>query len=226
MGMLLAITAIVLAGAGVAIAYFLTHRDSSERHDHHRRDDLRGHPGSRRAKNAKMPALIGLNVAAARTTLQRLELQPAVTPTASTKQPGTVLAQSPAAGSKLAPGSTVTLVVAQARSATTASTSTGATTSETTTRHDDHRATTTAAPPQPATATMPDVSSQKEQAAVQSLNSAGILPSLAFVPGTDPLGTVTGQAKAAGSTVPYHSHMSRSTSRAVPATSRRSRCRA
>ena len=54
---------------------------------------------------------------------------------------------------------------------------------------------------------MPDVSSQKEQAAVQSLNSAGILPSLAFVPGTDPLGTVTGQAKAAGATVPYHSHV-------------------
>lgn len=203
MGMLLAITAIVLAGAGVAIAYFLTHRDSSNATTTTVVTTSAGTPVPATAKNAKMPALIGLNVAAARTTLQRLELQPAVTPTASKQQPGTVLAQSPAAGSKLAPGSTVTLVVAQPPSSTTASTSTGATTSETTTAE----TTTTAAPPQPATSTMPDVSSQKEQAAVQSLNSAGILPSLAFVPGTDPLGTVTGQAKAAGSTVPYHSHV-------------------
>jgi beta-lactam-binding protein with PASTA domain len=206
MGMLLAITAILLAGAGVAIAYFLTHRDKSSDTTTTVVTTSAGTPVPATAKNKKMPRLIGQNVVAARTTLQRLELQPAVTPTASTQKPGTVLEQSPAAGSKLAPGSTVTLVVAQARSATTASTGTGATTtttSETTTAE----TTTTTAPPQPTTATMPDVSSQKEQAAVQSLNSAGILPSLAFVPGTDPLGTVTGQAKAAGATVPYHSHV-------------------
>jgi serine/threonine-protein kinase len=187
----------------VAIAYFLTHRDSSSATTTTVVTTSAGTPVPARAKNAKMPALIGLDIAAARTALQRLELQPAVTPTASKQQPGTVLAQSPAAGSKLAPGSTVTLVVAQPPSSTTASTSTGATTSETTTAE----TTTTAAPPQPTTSTMPDVSSQNEQAAVQSLNSAGILPSLAFVPGSDPLGTVTSQAKAAGSTVPYHSHV-------------------
>ena len=187
-----------------------------ERHDHDHRDHLRGHPVPATAKNKKMPRLIGQNVVAARTTLQQLELQPAVTPTASTQKPGTVLEQSPAAGSKLAPGSTVTLVVAQARSATTASSSTGATTttSETTTAD----TTTTTAPPQPTTATMPDVSSQKEQAAVQSLNSAGILPSLAFVPGTDPLGTVQARRRPPARRCPT-TRTSRSTSRAVPATS-------
>jgi beta-lactam-binding protein with PASTA domain len=55
--------------------------------------------------------------------------------------------------------------------------------------------------------TVPDVSSTTEAAAVQSLNRAGIIASLAFVPGSDPLGTVEVQAKQSGTTVPYHSHM-------------------
>ena len=42
---------------------------------------------------------------------------------------------------------------------------------------------------------------------MQSLNRAGIIASLAFIPGSDPLGTVEGQAKQSGTTVPYHSHM-------------------
>jgi serine/threonine-protein kinase len=54
---------------------------------------------------------------------------------------------------------------------------------------------------------MPDVSGQTEQQAVQALNRAGILASLAFVPGTDPLGTVVGQAKSAGTKLGYHAHV-------------------
>jgi beta-lactam-binding protein with PASTA domain len=200
--MLLAITAIVLAGAGVAIAYFLTHRDSSSDPTTTTIVTSAGTPAPATAKT--MPRLIGKNVTTARTTLAGLDVQSAVTPTASKQQAGTVLAQSPAAGSKLTSGSTVTLVVAQASSETTASTSSGETSTSNATTAET---TTTAAPRQPATVTMPDVSSQKEQAAVQSLNSAGILPSLAFVPGRDPLGTVTGQARAAGSTFAYHSHV-------------------
>ena len=54
---------------------------------------------------------------------------------------------------------------------------------------------------------MPDVTSQSEAAAVQALDQAGILASLFFVPGSDPLGTVEQQAKSSGTTVPYHSHV-------------------
>jgi beta-lactam-binding protein with PASTA domain len=54
---------------------------------------------------------------------------------------------------------------------------------------------------------MPDVSGQKEAGAVQALDQAGILASLVFVPASDPLGTVEQQAKSAGTTVPYHSHV-------------------
>jgi beta-lactam-binding protein with PASTA domain len=54
---------------------------------------------------------------------------------------------------------------------------------------------------------MPDVSGQKEASSVQAMNEAGILASLVFVPGSDPLGTVVRAAKAGGTTVPYHSHV-------------------
>ena len=48
---------------------------------------------------------------------------------------------------------------------------------------------------------------RQEAAAVQALGQAGILASLAFIPGSDPLGTVVAQAKSSGRTVPYHSHV-------------------
>jgi beta-lactam-binding protein with PASTA domain len=54
---------------------------------------------------------------------------------------------------------------------------------------------------------MPDVSNQTEQAAVTAMNRVGILASLFFVPADDPLGTVEQQAKPAGTTLPYHSHV-------------------
>ena len=60
---------------------------------------------------------------------------------------------------------------------------------------------------------MPDVSGQSEQAAVTSLNRAGILASLFFVPASDELGTVEQQAKAAGTNLPYHSHVQLNISR-------------
>ena len=60
---------------------------------------------------------------------------------------------------------------------------------------------------------MPDVSGQKEAAAVTALNSAGILASLVFVPAGDPLGTIVQQAKPSGTTLPFHSHVQLNVSR-------------
>jgi serine/threonine-protein kinase len=54
---------------------------------------------------------------------------------------------------------------------------------------------------------MPDVTTQAEPAAAQAMFQAGIIPSLFFVPGTDPLGTVEQQAKPAGTKLPYHAHV-------------------
>jgi beta-lactam-binding protein with PASTA domain len=206
-GMLLALAAIALAAAGIAIAYFLTHRDNGSNVT----TTVVTTSGTA-AAGRPMPKLIGQKLAAAKATLLTLGIQPTVTPQTSKEPAGTVLAQAPQVGTTLTRGTLVTLVVAQAKqqattstqATTTAPTSTQATSTAPTTT----AATTTAsAPPPPQTATVPDVSNQTEAAAAQSLNRQGILASLAFIPGSDPLGTVEGQAKHAGTTVAYHSHM-------------------
>lgn len=208
-GMLLALAVLALAAAGIAIAYFLTHRDNGSNVT----TTVVTTSGTASAGQT-MPKLTGKKLPAAKTTLLALGIEPAVTPQTSKQPAGTVLAQAPGAGTTLTRGTPVTLVVAQAKqqatTSTEATTSTGATTTAPTTTAPTTTApttTTAATPPPPQTATVPDLSSQTEAAAVQSLNRAGIIASLAFIPGSDPLGTVKGQAKQAGTTVEYHSHM-------------------
>jgi beta-lactam-binding protein with PASTA domain len=203
--MLLAILAIALAAAGVAIAYFLTHRDNGSNVT-----TVITTSGTA-ATGKKMPKLTGRKIDAAKADLLALGIRPAVTPQTSKAPAGTVLAQAPEVGSTLTRSTPVTLVVAQAEHHATTSTQETTSTASTTTTAET--TTTASAPPPPSTATVPDVSNQTEAAAVQSLNRAGILASLAFIPGSDPLGTVEGQAKPSGTSVPYHSHMQINVSR-------------
>ena len=149
------------------------------------------------APKVTLPDLTGMSFDAAQAKLDQLGLDSAKTEVTSDKTAGTVVDQAPKADAKLDKGSTVTLSVAKAAGGTT---STGQSTTPTTTA-----ASTT--PAQPQNATVPDVTGQTEAAAVQALGQAGILASLFFVPGTDALGTVEQQAKSAGTTVPYHSHV-------------------
>ncbi|HEY4413712.1 MAG TPA: PASTA domain-containing protein, partial [Gaiellaceae bacterium] len=140
-----------------------------------------------------VPNLVGQPVASARSSLTGLGLRAATTSVTMPGKPaGTVVDQAPKPGKKLAKNGLVTLSVVKAPGA-------GQTTATT--------ATTTASTSQPQTATVPDVSSQNEPAAVQALTQAGILPSLVFVSSSDPLGTVEAQAKPQGTTVPYRSHL-------------------
>jgi serine/threonine-protein kinase len=153
-----------------------------------------------------VPSLAGLPVIDAKTKLAALGLKATTTPVTSTSQPaGTVIDQAPKAGSKLAKGSTVTLSVVKAPAASTTPTTTAATTTAPTT--------TAAAPAQPQSATVPDVQGQQESSAAQAFGQAGVLASLAFVPGSDSLGTVVSQAKPSGTTVPYHAHVQLNISR-------------
>jgi beta-lactam-binding protein with PASTA domain len=50
--------------------------------------------------------------------------------------------------------------------------------------------------------TVPDLSGKSEAAAVDTLDQAGLLPSIVFVPSQDPLGTVEAQSKSAGMSLP------------------------
>jgi beta-lactam-binding protein with PASTA domain len=153
------------------------------------------------ASQVAMPQLTGTSIADARAALGKLGLQSTVTQVTSDKQAGTVVDQAPKQGSKLAKGSYVTLSVAKANPQQTTTMTPSTTTSP---------AATTTAPtpaPQPTTATMPDVTNQSEAAAAQSMSSAGLLPSIFFVPGSDPLGTVEQQAKPAGTKLTYRAHV-------------------
>jgi hypothetical protein len=108
---------------------------------------------------------------------------------------------------------TVVATVPSNNQATTSATTTAATTAptttgkSTTTTSTTDTSPTTTTPPPPQNATMPDVAGQKEPSAVQAMGKVGILASLFFVPSQDPLGTVVGQAKPGGTSVPFHSHV-------------------
>jgi beta-lactam-binding protein with PASTA domain len=162
------------------------------------------------APKVTVPDLTGGSFADAQRKLDGLGLDSTKTPVTSSEPAGTIVDQAPKAGGKLAKGSTVTLSVAKAQPAQTTPTATAPATTGQTTTSSATTPTTTAAtptPPQPTNATMPNVTGQQEPAAVTALGNAGILASLVFVPGSDPLGTVVQQAKPAGTTVPYHSHV-------------------
>ena len=164
------------------------------------------------APKIALPDLTGQSYADAQSKLDALGLGSTRTDVTSTEPAGTVVDQAPKAGGKLAKGSTVTLSVAKGSSTTTSSTTTASTTSGTTTT--SATTTTTAGrPATPTSATVPDVSGQTEQAAVTSFANAGVLASLVFVPSQDPLGSVVQQAKASGTTVPYHGHVQLNVSR-------------
>jgi beta-lactam-binding protein with PASTA domain len=199
--MLLALAVIAIAAAGVAIAYFLTHRDNGP--------DVTTTvltTSGTAAAGKTMPSVTGETLDEAKATLATFGIRPALTQRTSTQSAGTVLSQAPEAGGALTRNTPVTLVVAAAKQQATTSTEASTSTEATTTTP---AATTAAAAPTPAprASSVPDVSNQQEAAAVQALSRAGIIASLAFIPGSDPLGTVEGQAKPAGASVPYHSHL-------------------
>jgi beta-lactam-binding protein with PASTA domain len=197
--MLLGLGALLVVAAGILIAYLLTHKNN------HKATTattviVTTIPTTTLAPKVAVPKFVGLTEQNALVRAGQVGLQPkeVFKPTKAPK--GLVTSQNPPAGSELARGANVTLVIDSNATTATTTATTPTTTATTPT-------TTTAAPAQPQTATVPDVSTQKEAAAVTALGNAGILASIVFVPASDTLGTVEQQAKPAGTTVPFHSHV-------------------
>jgi beta-lactam-binding protein with PASTA domain len=218
-GMLLGLGVLVLVAAGILIAYLLTHKNDNKTPTA-TTVVVTTAPTNTVPPKVAVPRFVGMKEQDALVRAGQVGLQPkeVFKPTKAPK--GTVISQKPPEGSELARGATVTLVIdSTARQTTTAATTTQATTTQaTTTQATTTTATTTAAtttaptttaaaPPQPQSVKVPDVTSQTEAAAVTSFGNAGILASIVFVPASDPLGTVEQQAKPAGTTVPFHSHV-------------------
>lgn len=197
-GLLLGLGAVVLVALGIAIAYFLTRRDTGSTTTVVLTRASSTSPTS--ASGVAVPVLTGQSFDTARARLESLGFRVARAPVTSTKPVGTVVDELPKAGRNVAKGSVVTLSVAAGPAFT--ATTTGSTTTAVTTA-----AATTSSPPTPANATMPDLGGETEQAAVTELAKAGILPSLFFVPAPAPLGTVVQQAKPANTALPYHTHV-------------------
>jgi beta-lactam-binding protein with PASTA domain len=200
-GMLLGLGALALVAAGIAIAWLLTHRSDDKQTA--TTVVVTTAPSTTVPPKVAVPRFVGMKEQDALVRAGQVGLQPKEVFKPTKAPQGVVISQRPPEGSELARGAAVTLVVdSTAKTSTTATmptTTQGATTAATTT--------TAAAPPQPQTATVPDVAGQKEAAAVTAFGTAGILASIVFVPGTDPLGTVVQQAKPSGTTLPYHSHV-------------------
>lgn len=209
--MLLGLLVLALVAVGILAAYLLT------RHHHHHAQATTVFvtttpttPTTTSSATARVavPSVVGQSFATAEPKLKAAGLSVAKTQTQSSKPAGTILSEAPAPGTKTVKGSVITLGVSSGPATTTPTTTAATTTAATTTTATTTTATTTsAAPPQPTTATVPNVLSQTEANAVQSLNQAGILASIVFVPASDVLGTVESQAKPAQTTVPYHSHV-------------------
>lgn len=223
--MLLALAALALVAIGIVVAYLLTHRNSTQSTT---TVIVTSGPSTTAAGTtglAVAPDVRGLGLPTARAQLQSAGFTTAETTAISQRKKGTVLRQTPPPGARARKGSAVTLVVAtpgptkttpvSTAAQTTTPTTTSATTNSTPT---NPPVTTAAAPPTPKSATVPDVGSSNEQQAAEKLSSAGILPSLVFVPSSDPLGTVEQQAKAPGTVVPYHAHVQLNISKGPNAT--------
>jgi beta-lactam-binding protein with PASTA domain len=211
-GMLLALGAIALVALGFLITYLLTHR-----HHHHGQPTtvvVTTHGTTATAALVVVPDVRGVQAPHAEAVLRSVGLRSRLTYVAAAgKQAGSVVDVSPSAGAHVARHSEVLLTVARGATTTPATTTAPTTTAPTTTAPTTTAPTTTAptttthVAPQPSTATVPDLSGLDTAGAAQALGKAGLLASLVFVPSHDELGTVEGQGKQSGTSVPFHSHV-------------------
>jgi beta-lactam-binding protein with PASTA domain len=195
-GMLLALGVLVLVAIGIGIAYLFTHRSSTPPTTTVVVTSSGTPAGQVRVI---VPNVSGLPEAQARSGLQAMGLTVNAVTVPSAQPPGTVVAESPAGGAKVAKGSAVRINLSSGTSTVTSATTTGATATGATT--------TTSVPPQPTTATVPDLTTSQLQAAVQQLEAAGLLASIQYIPGDDPLGTIEHQSPIGGGTVKARSHV-------------------
>jgi serine/threonine-protein kinase len=139
-----------------------------------------------------VPPVVGQTVQDATKALRRADLVPNVAQVPSSEPAGTVVAQNPKPGQKVARGSKVRLNVSKGGAATTQTTTTTATTATTATT------TTTATA---ARVAVPNLVGQRFGPAVRRLETSGLRANVVYATSTRPRGTVTAQRPAAGTRV-------------------------
>ncbi|HEX7083717.1 MAG TPA: PASTA domain-containing protein [Gaiellaceae bacterium] len=152
--------------------------------------------------SATVPGLTGRSQSAAAHALQAAGLSAHTVTVPSSRPQGTVVAQHPAAGTRIPGGSSVRVNVS-AGSQQDAQSSSSPPPAGTTTA----AATTSTTQARPATGTVPDVSGDRVQSAVHQLDAAGFGVSIGYVPGDSTLGTIDAQSPAAGASATRGSHV-------------------
>ena len=188
---LLALLLLVLAG--LAAAYFLTRDDDEQAAT--TAATTASQTTATVAETVTVPDVVGTTSSQATETLRDAGLDVNLVSVPSERAAGTVVAQSPAAGSEQPEGTTVRLNVAEASTGTT-ETETQPTTRTTTT------APTTTAPPPPQPATVPDVVGDDLADGARAFADEGLKVSVAYVPSQEPLGRVVAQAQQPGTERP------------------------
>jgi eukaryotic-like serine/threonine-protein kinase len=144
------------------------------------------------AEEVRVPDVVGTTSSEATATLRDADLDANIVAVPSDRPAGTVLAQSPAAGSSVEPGTQVRLNVAEAPAATTQATTTTATTTQATTTE------TTATAPPPRPATVPDVVGAELADGARDFGEQGLKVAVRYVPSREAQGRIVAQARPAG----------------------------
>jgi beta-lactam-binding protein with PASTA domain len=188
---------LVLVLAGLAAAYFLT-RDDDEPASTSAATTAATTADTTTttaAENVSVPDVVGTTSSQATQTLRDAGFEVNLVSVPSERAPGTVVAQSPAAGSEQPEGTSIRLNVAEA--AATDTTGTTTTTPPATTGATTSQGTTTAPPP-PRPATVPDVVGQELAEGARAFADEGLKASVAYVPSQEPLGRIVAQAQEPG----------------------------
>jgi len=223
LGMLLAIVVLAAAGAGLAAVLIARH------HHHHTAASATtvivtttptplpttATTSAKKKLILPVPDLVGRQWKDASAGLRRGGFNVSFATVRSALPRGVVTAQDPKPGAKVAKGSDVRLNISAGVKQPTSTTTQQATTPATTTAATTQAATTTSASTtsaattttaqtttqaaQPTSAQVPSLSGDL-QPALQQLDQAGFHASIAYVPGTQPLGTVIAQSPAGGAT--------------------------
>lgn len=143
---------------------------------------------SKGTRPVSVPDVVGTTSSEATRTLREAGFEVNIVAVPSTEAAGTVLAQSPAAGTDAAKGSSVRLNVAQPS---------GDTTPATTTAPAGTTAPATTTPSQQQT-TVPDAVGQELADAARAFADAGLKIAVQYVPNSEPQGRVVAQAQPAG----------------------------
>jgi beta-lactam-binding protein with PASTA domain len=236
LGMLIGIVVLLAIGAGV-LSYFLLRDRGHHAATVTTTVIVNGKPAGAGNGSALpgvvLPRVVGARLPLAASTLRDEGFKVATRMVRGPAPAGLVLGESPRGNQTAARGTLVTLTVSNGAAtgkpappstaatpsspaATTSpavTTSLGAATAPATSPAATTTTTTSAAPPTttsttpPAPVTVPSVTGETVQGAAESLSRAGFLVSVAYVPGTSSLGTVTAESPSAGDPAPAVSHV-------------------